>query len=701
MEKILNEKNLKLVELQLSKSHGASSRKIEKLASRVAALETSVAEKLIDIRRPEAAVINLVSAASALIDAQRHSEAARLLRRARRMTSVNVTATWIDHELKRLNIKGFPADTFSETVANILDNANLRIPQREARLAAMHHFKNSLEHAVIQLPVGSGKLGTMAVLPFGLAQGRSLIVASNEEISRRLSLSLDHSSPQSFFRKTGVLLNVIGPKCAVMAEKANVTDADASDFVVTTMQHLGSRSSSGWLDRLTSDYFDLVLVDENLQNVGRRWQRVFEQFPRAKVVRFVSSPLRISGKDLSGRMIYRFPISDAILEGYVRDLSSMPLKPKSLRFECQGSSRRLSLSEVLQLEEKEWFTRGIAMVRECDVSIVNASIQSVETLRKNGKARHHIIATACSVDHAIRIKSLYREQNYAAEVIHNELRLEELDSIRRDLKNGLLDVVVDARPLGEGAEYDNLGVAAIFRPYRQLPAYLRFVGRIMHVVNENSPRDPDNRGYVVSHVGLNGEEWWEELSNLDPDDQILFEQIANGERTFLNRLSDQAAPTQVLDSVIERFAEVVFLEADPIALVDDILHAVKMRGVDLEVLNVTRTEVGNRLVARHKQQHRGPLGVRIHNQRGSRIDPTELKDPAPSTGIDEDEIRRRVHEEVDSLSSAQLRSFRVSRDSMNSWIYKVAQKIGRILSAPFRWVAAFISGFLEGYFRGI
>jgi hypothetical protein len=63
---------------------------------------------------------------------------------------------------------------------------------------------------------------------------------------------------------------------------------------------------------------------------------------------------------------------------------------------------------------------------------------------------------------------------------------------------------------------------------------------------------------------------------------------------------------------------------------------------------------------------------------------------------DEDEVRRRVHEEVDSLTQSQLRTFALSRSSMESWIYKTARAIGRIISAPFRWIADIIRGFLDG-----
>jgi len=65
---------------------------------------------------------------------------------------------------------------------------------------------------------------------------------------------------------------------------------------------------------------------------------------------------------------------------------------------------------------------------------------------------------------------------------------------------------------------------------------------------------------------------------------------------------------------------------------------------------------------------------------------------------DEDEVKRRVQEEVSSISDQELRTFRTSRQSMDSWIYRTARAIGRILSAPFRWVADIIRGILDGFF---
>ena len=71
---------------------------------------------------------------------------------------------------------------FQRFTANIEQNRFLREPQREAYTAIRTHFKIHNESAIVQIPVGCGKTGLMAVLPFGVANGRVLIVAPNVTI---------------------------------------------------------------------------------------------------------------------------------------------------------------------------------------------------------------------------------------------------------------------------------------------------------------------------------------------------------------------------------------------------------------------------------------------------------------------------------------------------------------------------------------
>lgn len=65
---------------------------------------------------------------------------------------------------------------------------------------------------------------------------------------------------------------------------------------------------------------------------------------------------------------------------------------------------------------------------------------------------------------------------------------------------------------------------------------------------------------------------------------------------------------------------------------------------------------------------------------------------------DDDEMRRVVAEEVNALTSAQLKVMRKSQKARESWIYRTARAIARIISAPFRWIADAIRGFFDGLF---
>ena len=639
---IITAKSYAILDLEQAKQSKASRRKILELASHAAVMETRVAEHFLEEERGSKAAVSFLSAASCMKDARRFVEASRLLDRAQVYADTEELVEFVVNERASLRTSRKPAEVFRRTVANIRDNPLLRIPQREAYIAANRHFLQSNEHAIIQLPVGCGKTGTMAILPFGLAAGRTLVIAPNLEIRDTVAESLDYSSPKSFYRKAEVLYNGAGPVAAVLDGQANLSDADTSDFVITNIQQL---AGSTWLSNLPPDYFDVILVDEGHHNVASSWQNVFDHFPRAKVTSFTATPLRSDGKKVEGRRIYHFPIAAAIREGYVRDLASRRLEPDQIYFEYQGSKQRLTLQEVLELREEDWFSKGVALSPTCNKHIVDASIQCMRELREASSAKHQIIAAACSIDHAKSIRSLYMERNLMAEVIHSQLETEDLKHVRQRLTEGKLDVIVQVQMLGEGADYPNLGVAAVFRPYRHLVPYVQFIGRIMRVVRQNAPGHPDNRGYVVSHVGLNVDRWWDDLKRLDEGDQLFFKELTSAEREFQIDPADLDArrrfqpPMEVLQEVIERFVEVGFLPEAREALVDDVVHALGLRGIELQTLGINRDELGKKLEAETLRERTGTFfSIPVQPQRQRQ------------------EARRRLDERVRSAASEVLRA---------------------------------------------
>jgi hypothetical protein len=121
------------------------------------------------------------------------------------------------------------------------------------------------------------------------------------------------------------------------------------------------------------------------------------------------------------------------------------------------------------------------------------------------------------------------------------------------LKSGQLDCIVQVAMLGEGFDHPPLSVAAIFRPYRSLSPYIQFIGRVMRTVEPNDPSSPNNQGFVVTHVGLNNEERWDDFRELDAEDQQLVRRWTHGD----NGVSDGGAGTGEREQPTFRFDDPV------------------------------------------------------------------------------------------------------------------------------------------------
>ena len=80
---LLTAKNAAILDLQRAKLSRNDRRTIISLASKAAALETQMAEKLLEMERGPQATVNFLSAASCMKDARRFPESARLLDRAK------------------------------------------------------------------------------------------------------------------------------------------------------------------------------------------------------------------------------------------------------------------------------------------------------------------------------------------------------------------------------------------------------------------------------------------------------------------------------------------------------------------------------------------------------------------------------------------------------------------------------------------
>lgn len=532
---------------------------------------------------------------------------------------------------------------FSETEINLDNNTRIREPQLEGYQAALDFFSNrDSGHAILQIPVGCGKTGLMSILPFRLAKGRVLIITPNLEIRQGVSAALDFNNQNCFWNKINFISNFQnGPYRTVLdGRDANIHDCNDAHFVVTNIHQLAS-SADRWLPQFPDNYFDLIMVDEGHHNVANSWQRVFDRFPNAKIISLTATPFRSDGQLVSGQNIYRYAFSRAMRRGYIKQLTSINAAPSEIFFTYQGDNHHHTLEEVLQLREESWFRMGVALSRETNISIVNASIQCLERLRRSG-FNHQIVAACCSINHAREVASLYRERGYNASPISSDLSRDERTEVINNLRSNNINVIVQVQILGEGFDHPPLSVAAIFRPFRSLSPYVQFVGRVMRVVQQNAPFHPDNEGIVVSHIGLQQDERWNDFRHFDNDDQILFTQLLNSEQTELPENDDDPEERErrrvrpsmnVIDEVIDRFLTDDFLDLNDQGAIDEAIHQIgQLLGISAEELGLTREELIGRLLAARQRADLRPRNIPVQPQEARR------------------ERRRRLDEETRSVA---------------------------------------------------
>lgn len=541
---------------------------------------------------------------------------------------------------------------FNTTRPFIQGNPDLRDPQVEGWFRTRQHFRNSSEHAILQIPVGCGKTGLMALLPFETAQGRVLVIAPNLEIRRGISTAFDVAGRECFWTSTRVLTDVShGPFTAVLdGQDANIHDCENSHIVVTNIQQLASRADR-WLPAFADDFFDLILVDEGHHNVARSWERVFERFPNAKVVSLTATPFRGDGREISGERVYAYPFRTAMVRGYIKQITAVNVAPEEISFTYRGDARRHTLEEVLQLRDEEWFSRGVALAPECNRSIVDASIQWLQHLRETGTF-HQLIAVACSVDHARQVRSLYAERGLQAREIHSNMPAEEIEDVLQDLRRGRIDCIVQVRMLGEGFDHPNLSVAAIFQPFRSLSPYVQFIGRVMRVIHQNNPQHPDNRGVAVSHVGLNIDRHWEDFRRIDQEDQELIQGWleAGDERPPADEPGRRRRLTPdmvVQNEIISHFIEQEYLDPMDDAVIDDLVEEFRRRGLDPEALGLSRENLRQRLIQARTRESMEPREIPVTPQRRRQ------------------EARRRLNERSRALASRILNALGASINGRN------------------------------------
>ncbi|WP_033049631.1 DEAD/DEAH box helicase [Pseudomonas sp. GM21] len=402
---------------------------------------------------------------------------------------------------------------FIDTAVNIEGNSRLRTPQIEAYLKIKSFFcVPENKEALVVLPTGTGKSGLISIAPFGTCSGRVLIVTPGL-VTKDSIRKTQEALYDNFWINFDVLFNHQDLPVTVEYSTGLLRQhLDDSNIVYSNIQQLTNSRGASLVDAVPSDYFDLIIIDEAHHAPADSWKQLLGYFGAAKKLFVTGTPYRGDNQELPGALIHETQLSEVMRDKYVKWLRKETVSAHSLFFTIADyPGRKFTRDEVMELKDKEWVEKSVALSEECSKDVINHSVEKLKELKKQSpKVSHKILAVGCSIAHAEDLKKWYGELGLPVALVHSQMDSADVLSEFRKIDAHEVEVVVSVNMLMEGYDHKYLTILALFRPYRSINAFAQIVGRILRAipVEEISAFEIDNNALIIYHQETGLDEMW-------------------------------------------------------------------------------------------------------------------------------------------------------------------------------------------------
>lgn len=405
---------------------------------------------------------------------------------------------------------------FMETAANILGNSKLRKPQIEAYIKISEYFsQNSSGEALVVLPTGTGKSGLISIAPFGVCNGRVLIVTPGL-VTKKSIQKTQELLEDNFWINFDVLFSANDiPVISEYSSELSDQHLAESHIIYSNIQKLGKIRESGLINRVPQDFFDMIIVDESHHAPADTWKEVLSYFTKSKKLYVTGTPFRGDKQELPGTKIHETFLSEVMRDKYVKWLRKETVNAHELYFTMPESPGvKYTKEQVLALKDQEWLERSVALSKECSMDVINHSLERLSALRKSSPdVPHKILAAGCSILHAEDLDRWYKDAGFKTVIVHSEMSKEELDEAFKKIEQHECDVVISVNMLMEGYDHKYLSILSIFRPYRSTSAFAQIIGRVLRTIPEEeiSAFEIDNNALVIYHEETGLDVMWQDF----------------------------------------------------------------------------------------------------------------------------------------------------------------------------------------------
>lgn len=402
---------------------------------------------------------------------------------------------------------------FLSTAVNIEGNNKLRTPQIEAYLKIKSFFSSKENtEALVVLPTGTGKSGLISISPFGTSTGRVLIVTPGL-VTKDSIRKTQEALYDNFWINYDILFShkdlPVTVEYAAGLLKQHLTD---SNIIYSNIQQLSNSRGNALIDTVPNDFFDLIIIDEAHHAPAESWIQLLSYFSKAKKLYVTGTPYRGDGQKLPGTLIHETQLSEVMRDRYVKWLRKETVNAHSLFFTiADHPGRKLTINEVIDLKDKEWVERSVALSEECSKDVIKHSITRLSELKKQSpKVPHKILAIGCSISHAEDLRAWYLESGLSVALVHSMMTPDDVLAEFRKIDAHEVEVVVSVNMLMEGYDHKYLTILALFRPYRSINAFAQIVGRVLRAIpqEEISAFEIDNNALIIYHQETGLDEMW-------------------------------------------------------------------------------------------------------------------------------------------------------------------------------------------------
>lgn len=326
-------------------------------------------------------------------------------------------------------------------------------------MAELRQSFNKSRSVLFQLPTGGGKTVVFSYIAQAATSrgARICVLVHRAELRDQASRTL---------AGLGVEHGVIGGK----------QDPDETQTCwVGTIQTVSRR-----LERIPSDLFDLLIVDEAHHGAAKKWRSVLDAFPAARVLGVSATPCRLDGLGLGD-------VFDDLVcgpqPGWLIDngfLADARVFAPPLGFDPRQAKRRGNDYDMGDAEDQ---IRTKYALGDC----VKHYQEHLE-----GKTA---IAFCCSIAHAEAVAATFNEHGITARSIDGRMKSAERAELLADLGSGAIKVLTSCELIGEGLDVPSVGGCILLRPTLSVALFLQMVGRCLR------PKKDGSCAIVLDHVG--------------------------------------------------------------------------------------------------------------------------------------------------------------------------------------------------------